>query len=257
MGKRANSFSQGREEADLCANVSRLSLEPVEAQELPRDVDSIGLQRLEWYDKMLPFVARYQSSILDWKAWANCGACLYQLGEKKASWDAYKSAALALRSYEVDVNDSELLVDPQVGKYLTKLDREFRMDGWVSNEADDVYLFAVLALRGRASELATQRWNEILPNHCFAVSRALCRKLSSNTQLVQEVCVDTSRMYFQQGNFLALLGSAEGLYVESESKRAKLLDCVRDICVRVEGISRVPILDFEVEEVEQPDDAQA
>ncbi|CAE8622790.1 unnamed protein product, partial [Polarella glacialis] len=139
------------------------------------------------------------------------GACLYQLGEKKA----YKTAALALRSFNAELSDAELLVEPQLGKYLRTLDQEFRADAWSADQADDVDFFALLVQHGRACEVATQRWHEILPNHYFAVTQALARKLSTAAQSLEQACTDDSRMELQRGNFIALLGSPGGLYAET------------------------------------------
>ncbi|CAK9053780.1 unnamed protein product, partial [Durusdinium trenchii] len=125
-----------------------------------------ALMRLQWYDRLLEEAPQCEASCLNWKAWANCGVCLYHLGEKKASW---------------------------VGKYMRVLDREFHEGSWHWEEANDVVLFALLVQRGRAGEVCTQRWHERLPNHYFAVMHVLCMQLSKPDRPLQEVCPDDSR----------------------------------------------------------------
>jgi len=262
MSKRATCSPSSQGDAALCAEVRQLSLESrlteelgpssgLQEHELSLGAADVGSKRLHWYDQLLLFLARSGSDALDWKAWANCGACLHQLGEKKASWDAYRQAALASRGFRVSLSDSELLADPRVGKYVRTLDREFCADGWASSESSDIAFFVLLVKQHRASEVATQRWHEALPNHYFSVCQALCRKLSTRTELLMQVHLDDSRMEMQRGNRLVLLGSPGTFFVHTNgSKRAKLQDCVRDIVVEVWDSSRVTILDFGVGEVE-------
>jgi len=276
---------QSQQESTLCVEVSNLSLnspgttegdatadstsittltppsssiadEPAVASN--QNGNSVGMQRLEWYDKMLPFAAQCDRSILDWKAWANCGACLYKLGEKKASWDAYKQAALAAEGFQREFEDHELVNHLRFSKFFRQLDREFHVNGWATDENCELGLFVVLVQLGRASEIATQRWHETLPNHYFAVTTVLARKLSTQTESLEQLCTDDSRMELQQGNFLALLGSPAGLFVEtSASKRAKLASCVRDIYVKVQNISTGATADFEVEKLDAPPDDES
>lgn len=245
-------------EASLCAEVRQLSLQSDRVEDtsavlptgLANGAQGVGMHRLSWYEQLLPFVARYESCALDWKAWANSAVCLYQMGEKKASWDSYKQAALASRNFQIDLSDEEASADPHVGKYLCALAREFCLDGWSSDGNSDLELFVVLSQQQRASEVAMQRWHIILPNHYFAVTQALCAKLSSSSQIIQSVCIDDSRMEMQHGNCLALLGSPEGLYVQtSDAKRAKLQDCVKDICIEVRATCEGSASDFDVVEV--------
>eukprot|EP00747_Dinoflagellata_sp_TGD_P113049 gnl/TRDRNA2_/TRDRNA2_171621_c0_seq2.p2 gnl/TRDRNA2_/TRDRNA2_171621_c0~~gnl/TRDRNA2_/TRDRNA2_171621_c0_seq2.p2 ORF type:complete len:122 (+),score=16.99 gnl/TRDRNA2_/TRDRNA2_171621_c0_seq2:458-823(+) len=117
--------------------------------------------------------------------------------------------------------------------------------------------FALLVHYRRASEIATERWHEIMPNHYFSVTQALCRRLSTPAQSWEQLHLDDSRMELQQGNFLALLASPGGFFVEtSNGKRAKLQDCVRDVCVELRSVKRGTALDFEVEVVDDPDESQ-
>ncbi|CAJ1405071.1 unnamed protein product [Effrenium voratum] len=148
-------------EDTLCENIHNLSVsEGYQAcqGQSSRDTKSSQGNRLGWYDQLLQHAPCCEANCLEWKAWANCGACLYQLGEKKASWDAYVQAAHALRGFRTQLTDDELLTDATVGKYLRTLDREFKADAWA--EADDLALFAQLVQCGRASELCTERWHE-------------------------------------------------------------------------------------------------
>lgn len=236
--------------------VARLSLEVPRPASSSGSRDAVCSKRLTWYDRMLPFIACRESSVLDWKAWANCGACLYQLGERKASRDAYRQAAMARRCFERDLEGAELWADPEVGQFIRKLDREFALDGWAANEADDVAFFTLLVQLARASEIASQRWHEILPNHYFSVMQAMRRKLVSPDVPVEQVCPDDSRPDFQRGNCLALLVTPGAFFVEKEggAKRAKLQPCVRDLCVELHCSCEGPILDFDMREVQQPDD---
>ncbi|CAK9053778.1 Hypothetical protein (Fragment), partial [Durusdinium trenchii] len=152
-----------------------------------------ALMRLQWYDRLLEEAPQCEASCLNWKAWANCGVCLYHLGEKKASWDAYAQAANALEGFRVELTDDAFLRNPHVGKYMRVLDREFHEGSWHWEEANDVVLFALLVQRGRAGEVCTQRWHERLPNHYFAVMHVLCMQLSKPDRPLQEVCPDDSR----------------------------------------------------------------
>ncbi|CAE8684746.1 unnamed protein product, partial [Polarella glacialis] len=52
--------------------------------------------------------------------------------------------------FNAELSDAELLVEPQLGKYLRTLDQEFRADAWSADQADDVDFFALLVQHGRA-----------------------------------------------------------------------------------------------------------
>lgn len=191
MGKRACST------AALEAGIESLSLqeptatEPVPESEEPAEVEGIleetGVSRLPWYEELIKQAPKCEADCLDWKAWANCGAALWHLGEKKASWDCYKQAAHALQGFRTELTTDKLLADPVVGKFLSALERDFRAGRWESDEAADLALFAVLTLRGRAAEVCTEIWHERLPNHYFAAMQALCRRLSTPSRPLRQV----------------------------------------------------------------------
>jgi len=229
---------------ELCAGVGALSLDPKDA--MCRD-------RLEWYDRLLTFVEASETSALDWHSWANRGACLYKLGERKASWDAYKQAVFARTSFERDLTDTELIADAEVGKFLRQLDREFRVDGWGADASDDIAFFSLLVARGRGAEIAFWRWHELLPNHYFHVTRALPGKLSTPDGLLEEACPDDSRPEFQRGNRLALLITSGPLFADSGGghKRARLHPSVQDFCVELHSTGDG---DFQVRETAPPND---
>ncbi|CAE7710958.1 unnamed protein product [Symbiodinium sp. CCMP2592] len=226
MGKRACSTQA------LEAGIESLSLQDQTATELvhqneePPEVEDIleetGISRLPWYEELIKQAPKCEADCLDWKAWANCGAALWHLGEKKASWDCYKHAAHALQGFRTELTTEKLLADPVVGKFLSALDRDFRAGCWESDEAADLALFAVLVLRGRAAEVCTEIWHERLPNHYFAAMQALCRRLSTPSQPLRQVCPDDSRMDLMNGNTLALLVAPDGLFAGTDSKRARL-----------------------------------
>ena len=111
-------------------------------------------------------------------------------------------------------------------------------------------LFVLLIREGRASEVTTQRWHEILPNHYFSATCALCRKISTPQLVLQQVHVDDSLMELHTGNTLALLASPGAMYVQMQgSKRARLDDSVMDICVLVVESSAGGALDFDLERI--------
>eukprot|EP00933_Yihiella_yeosuensis_P003077 TRINITY_DN10545_c0_g3_i1.p1 TRINITY_DN10545_c0_g3~~TRINITY_DN10545_c0_g3_i1.p1 ORF type:complete len:253 (-),score=59.79 TRINITY_DN10545_c0_g3_i1:355-1113(-) len=239
----------------LCNAVADACLEQEESDSPVANAAEIQEKHLKFYDQMLPFAERCNESLLDWKAWANCGACLYQLNEKKASWDSYEKAVTARGGFKAELTDAELMADPQVGKFLRQLNKEFCTGGWGTSRQEDMLLFSVLVQKGRACEIATKRWHEILPNHYYAVTQALCRKLGTPKELLHQVCPDDSRMEFQQGNRLALLASPTGLFGDTgNGKRAKLQPDVRDVCVEVQSTAEEGQLDFDVVEVAQPND---
>eukprot|EP00929_Paragymnodinium_shiwhaense_P041005 TRINITY_DN21331_c0_g1_i2.p2 TRINITY_DN21331_c0_g1~~TRINITY_DN21331_c0_g1_i2.p2 ORF type:complete len:189 (+),score=38.81 TRINITY_DN21331_c0_g1_i2:149-715(+) len=157
-------------------SLSNAATSPEAAEDMATQV-ATAQERLKWYDQLLLFVKRHEDNCLDWKAWASCGACLHRLGEKKASWDSYRQAALAYRLFRQDLTDEDVLGDEQVGKYLRALDKEFKTDGWMSNTNDDVMLFALLVQHGRASEIAVREWHVIMPNHFFSVMQHLSIKV--------------------------------------------------------------------------------
>eukprot|EP00439_Symbiodinium_sp_Y106_P036420 s1250_g4.t1 len=238
MGKRACSTQA------LAAGIESLSLQDPSATELvhqieePPEAEAIleetGISRLPWYEELIKQAPKCEADCLDWKAWANCGAALWHLGEKKASWDCYKHAAHALQGFRAELTTEKLLADPVVGKFLSALDRDFRAGRWESDEAADLALFAVLVLRGRAAEVCTEIWHERLPNHYFAAMQALCGRLSTPSRPLRQVCPDDSRMDLMNGNTLALLVAPDGLFAGTDSKRARLHERVADSCVQLD-----------------------
>ncbi|CAE7022772.1 unnamed protein product [Symbiodinium natans] len=199
-----------------------------------RILEETGVRRLPWYEELIKQAPNCESDCRDWKAWANCGAALWHLGEKKASWDAYSRAAHALHGFRVELTSCQLLADPTVGKYLSALDRDFRTGSWASDEAADLALFAVLATRNRAAEICTEIWHERLPNHYFAAMQALCRRLCAPSRPLRQVCPDDSRMDLMKGNCLALLLAPDNLFAAADAKRARLHERVFDMIVQVD-----------------------
>lgn len=226
-------------EEKLCEDIQRLSVAqgyPCEDPDRPKPQKpscTERLGRLEWYDKLLLEAPECESNCLNWKAWANCGACLYHLGEKKASWDAYAQAAHALQGFRTQLSDAALLSDPSVGKFIRTLDREFRDGAWDSIEADELALFMTLVQHHRAGEICTQRWHE------RDIATVFRERLSKPERPMQEICPDDSRMELCSGNSVALLAAPERLFASSDAKRARLHEHVLDVCVECKLITAV------------------
>lgn len=272
MGKRAAAEFPPidcSEAGALCGEVQRLSLEAhprADAEscaQVGAEADRFDSgEQLQWYERLLPFVVRCEQSVMDWQAWANRGACLRHLGEQSASWHAYVQAATAARGFEVELGDDDLLADPRVGRFLRVLDREFRGGGgWAETDREPA-LFARLVREGRACELATERWHEILPNHHWAASRALIAQLALSSPKplhFREVFTDDSRPELQRGNTLALLAAPGEMFAQKDAKRARLSASVVDLKVELrstaEGFEVISTEEHRPEEEEKEEES--